>query len=192
MLDLGGVAEHGGGDGAAEVGVEALVLALGGQHREPGQGISGTAAHHVVGDDGVEHRLTGATVGGSGGGRRPGCRGRGARIAVGRRRVGGVVVVAGTGRQRQYQGEQHGGPSQSGMSHRGLLWEGRAATGTAVTPNLAPAVAPFQQAAPGRVHREGTSTLGSAAASHGRATTCHDSSSADSGTATWLWNLTRL
>ena len=55
----------------AEVGVEADVLAGRVEAREAGQGVAGAAAHDVVGDHGVEHRLAGLhLLGGAGPGRR--------------------------------------------------------------------------------------------------------------------------
>ena len=87
-LDLRRVAEHGGGDDPAEVGVEADVLAGVVEHGEAGQVVADAATHHVVGDHRVEERLTGLHLfarcgaGGAGG---PGGRRR-------RRLFGGVGV----------------------------------------------------------------------------------------------------
>ncbi len=57
-LDLGRVAEHGGGDHPAEVGVEADVLAGLVEDVEPGEVVAHTTAHDVVGDHRVEDRIS--------------------------------------------------------------------------------------------------------------------------------------
>ena len=81
-LDLGGVAEHGGSDDTAEVGIEADVLTRGVDDGEPGHGVVAAAADDVVGDHGVEDRLAGLhLVGRVGGG----------ALGVTRRRLGRVV-----------------------------------------------------------------------------------------------------
>ncbi len=91
-LDLGGVAEHAGGDHAAEVGVEPDVLTGLVDGGEAGEVVAHAAAHHVVGDHGVEQRLAillhgldGVRCGAAGGG-------------VRRRRVAGGHALGGCGR----------------------------------------------------------------------------------------------
>ena len=83
-LDLGRVAEHAGGDHAAEVGVEADVLTRVVDDGETGEVVADAAAHDIVGDHGIEQRLARLHLFGAAGTRRR-------RFGAGGRRVGGGI-----------------------------------------------------------------------------------------------------
>ena len=114
-LDLGRVAEHGGGDDPAEVDIEADVLTRRVDGAEPRDGVVAAAADDVVGDDRVEDRLARLHLLGAVGSRALGVTGRrvGSRVVgcdrvvrralrcfrrTRQRRLGGTVVVVGCAR----------------------------------------------------------------------------------------------